>query len=822
MVDFITRLIQPIVQIKREEWRKVILMFLYFALTIATLYILKPVRNSIFLAAHGAASLRYAYVGEGLFLILITFAYVGLSKLLTQRNVLFTVTTAFFLSNIIAFWWLFRAGHVEWLAYFFYIWVAAYSITIVTQFWTLANDVFNPQEAKRLFGFIISGGSLGGVLGGLATRYMAERVGTENLLLVGAGLLALCMVLIHMIGISEPSAHEEEKTAQKRVSQNARLRDKSTWKLFIGSRYFLLIAAIISFSKVSSALIDNQFNSVVEHAIVETNARTAFFGGFLAVLNGVSFLIQLVVASRILRSLGVGISLLLLPVGLCFGAAATAFIPVLGIAAATKLYDGSFNYSINQMGKEILYLPIPRRTRYRIKPLIDMLVYRSSKSLAGLLIICLTPLLGIPDEKIGIIVLILAPLWIWAVWAGRDEYMQAIKELLLSRKTDSPQSMSQAEQATDVLVNLEGEHSFQKLKTFLAHRSSVARKMSATACLAFYWGTRDVDRVKKLVQEMMRYEALELKGVNVDLAFERKPHDGNKILDEYLVRLQITLNQDPNTSLCDLPYDGEKKLLSKLSECLQNLDEDISDQRKAILILTQLGTQDAVDVLLTHLAAAQDHSIRFNLIRSLNRIRAKKEQREFNSPLIKKEVLKEIRNHEALVLVLAEYQSRKSSAKPEEDYLFATLAALREESLERIFRLLALLYASDIIHVIYDRLVELDPDRHIRANALELLENVAEPELTCQLRPIFGEEARAKPKKQEFVEAVQSFLESGDRWLQVCAVFLIVELGLADFYPVLGNDRFARVPIVREATEIALIKMRGRGVSPTPHPRQPR
>src|SRR3989338_8013041 len=136
--------------------------------------------------------------------------------------------------------------------------------------------------------------------------------------------------------------------------------------------------------------------------------------------------------------------------------------------------------------------------------------------------------------------------------------------------------------------------------------------MSATACLAFYWGTRDVDRVKKLVQEMMRYEALELKGVNVDLAFERKPHDGNKILDEYLVRLQITLNQDPNTSLRDLPYDGEKKLLSKLSECLQNLDEDIGDQRKAILILTQLGTQDAVDVLLTHLAAAQDHSIRFN------------------------------------------------------------------------------------------------------------------------------------------------------------------------------------------------------------------
>ncbi|MBI1978324.1 MAG: hypothetical protein HYS55_06185, partial [Candidatus Omnitrophica bacterium] len=129
MFEIITRLIQPIVQIRREEWRKAILMFLYFGCTIATLYVLKPIRSSLFITTYGAEALRYAYVGEGVFLILITAAYVKLSKWIPKRNILFSVSTVFFISNILIFWILFKMGFVEWLSFLFYIWVAAYSIT---------------------------------------------------------------------------------------------------------------------------------------------------------------------------------------------------------------------------------------------------------------------------------------------------------------------------------------------------------------------------------------------------------------------------------------------------------------------------------------------------------------------------------------------------------------------------------------------------------------------------------------------------------------------------------------------------------------------
>ncbi|OGX03264.1 MAG: hypothetical protein A3G87_04905 [Omnitrophica bacterium RIFCSPLOWO2_12_FULL_50_11] len=807
MLDFLTRLIQPIIPIRREEWRKTILMFLYFFLSVASLNILKSVRDSLFITEQGAKMLRYAYVGEGLFLILFTFTYVNLSGWIARKNILFSVATAFFVVNIFAFWFVFMLGYAKWFVYLFWVWVAAYSITIMTQGWTLANDIFNPHEAKRLFGCIISGASAGGVVGGLATKTMAEGLGTESMLIVAGVLLSFCIPFINIVWKCERMDWPEERQSKRQTSfKSASLRrGATTWKFFFGSRYLLLIAGLVAIAKIASALLDNQWKSVVEVSVLEKNARTAYFGGFFALLNVVSFLMQLVISSRVLRQFGVAFALLLLPVGLCIGSAATVFFPLLGISSAAKIYDGSLNYSVNQIGKEILYLPIPRGIRYNVKPLIDMLVYRASKGIGGFVIIAASFLLGIPDQKLGLVVLILLPFWVLVVWGARDEYMQAIKKLLVSRKTGDRRVIPGEEQITDILVNLEGEHSFEKLKAFLDHRSSVTRKMSATACLAFYSGTRDVDRVKRLVKEMMRYEALELKDVDLDRLFEKSAAKQNGMLDEYLLKL-MKAKQDPKANLEDTLRQEEKNLLERLSDSLSDPREAVSNKRKAILILTSLVSQDAVEILLNSLATAQDHSIRFNVIRALNRIRAKGDGREFNSGIIKKEVLSEIENNEALLRVVSAYHKRKSVRRPEEDYLLAALEALREESLERIFRLLALLYSSDVIHVIYDRLVELEPDQHIRANALELLENVVEPELSLKLRPIF-EESVSTETDEGLAETTRKFLASHDMWLQICAVFLIAELALSDLYATLHERAYSDSPMIREAVGIALAKI---------------
>ncbi len=809
MIELSIRLLQPIVKIRREEWHKTILMFLCFAFTIATLYILKPVRSSLFLTIHGAENLRYAYVGEGIFLIVITSLFIKLSRWLKKKSTLFTVTIGFFIVTILAFWALFKAGYTEWLSYLFYIWVAAYSITIVTQCWALANDIFNPQEAKRLFGFIISGGSLGGILGGLITNRFAEKIGTSNLLLLGALLLGCCLFFVHAI-LRHEHIDVKDKSSGSSSSSTVFLGEKSTWRLFLGSRYLLLIAALVMIAKISSTIIDNQFNAVVEHAIIAKNARTAFFGGFMALLNGISFFLQLIVSSYALRRFGVGFSLLLLPVGLAFGATATLFFPILFWAATTKIYDGSLNYSINQLGKEILYLPIPGRIRYRVKPLIDMLAYRVSKSLAGFLIIIATPLLGIPDEKLGVVVLLLIPLWVLAVWGVRDEYMQSIKKLLSRSSTEDKTLGSSVKQVTAVLANLEGEKSFETLKDFFVHKSSITRKLSAAACLAFYSSARDVNRVKKLVEEMIRYEALDLEGVDIEHIFKEELDHATSVFDRYLAQI-LKARQNLDRNIVSVLHEKEEEILLKVSECLSDAHEDIPVKRKAILVLTTLRTQGAVDILLNSLASIQDRSLRFNLIRALNQIRARSVGRyQFNKWIIKKEIMNEVKSYQSIRTLLEDYKKRKDNIQPEEDYLLATLKAIEEESLERVFRLLALIYESDVIHVIYDRLTEIELNKHLRANAVELLQNVVDPELYHLLYPILDEAQWEETVKKKQNEVIEELLQSQDRWLVVCALFVIVELNLEKFYPLLNDATHFQMPIVRETAEIAIMKIKSK------------
>mgnify|MGYP001565457486 CR=1 FL=1 len=178
--------------------------------------------------------------------------------------------------------------------------------------------------------------------------------------------------------------------------------------------------------------------------------------------------------------------------------------------------------------------------------------------------------------------------------------------------------------------------------------------------------------------------------------------------------------------------------------------------------------------------------------------------KEFNPLIIKKETADEIESYKSILTVLEEYKRRKPVSKPEEDYLLATLEAIREESLERVFRLLALLYDDDLIHLIHDRLIDADSDRHVRANALELLENVLEPGLARTLGALLDGNQWCDVQKKDFEEVIQEFLASQDRWLAVSAVFLIVELQLTRFYAGLKDAAGSQVSVVREAAEIAL------------------
>ncbi|MBI4116089.1 MAG: hypothetical protein HY447_05930 [Candidatus Omnitrophica bacterium] len=763
--------------IRKGEGRKTLLMFLYFFLTMVVLYVLKPVRSSLFLEELGSRNLRYVYLGEGLFLLFVTWSYIQLAKLLPRKRFFIGVLLVF-ISNLLIFWWLLHV-QVPYLSAFFYVWVAGFSITAVTQFWTLANDLFDPLEAKRLFGLIISGGSAGGILGGLLTNRAVKWLRTEDLLLISSLFLLGCIFVIMFLWKHLPATSSGSDRMQKPIETG------STRKLFMTSPYLWMLAGIVLLAKVGSTVVDNQFNAIVEDHLVGKAAKTAFFGGFSAALNAVSFLMQLYATSFSLRFLGIGISLTLLPVGLSLAALVTFLWPLLSTATFLKIFDGGMNYSIQQASKEVLYLPLSSSVRYRAKPVIDMLIFRASKSLGGLLIIILAPLLAIPNERVGALVFILLPFWVFLVWRTREAYLYLLRDHLSKGKAD--EEIPKPRRATEVLSFLYDEKSFGELRSFFTQQSSMTRKMAAAACLAYHRAGKDLEAARKLVNDMIRREALETiphQGPEQNGATKEK-----KFLDELLLR---EAEREADLEKPDsLPQEDPEALLGHIQMLLESPKKDMAIKRKAALYLEQLATQEAADRLLEILSKSRDHALRFLLIRTLLQIKDRNSDIRWNRILIKKEILREAELYQG-IQKLSHYYFKATKKKEKFLFLEVALHAIADESLERIFRCLGLLYPSEALRIIYERLLEHPTHDAIRSHAIELLQNLLGPEFYGIIELLSDDRAFSTVSEEEAISIVESMVQSPDRWLSLTAHFLITELGLENKWPSQGPIASAR------------------------------
>jgi len=103
----VIRLLRKILDIRRGEWGNVFLMFLYFFMIIASYYILKPVRNSLFLEQLGARNLPWVYIGTAVAIGFIILIYGKLSQLVS-RKILVPGTILFFILNLLIFWWVYK------------------------------------------------------------------------------------------------------------------------------------------------------------------------------------------------------------------------------------------------------------------------------------------------------------------------------------------------------------------------------------------------------------------------------------------------------------------------------------------------------------------------------------------------------------------------------------------------------------------------------------------------------------------------------------------------------------------------------------------
>src|SRR5574340_452724 len=148
------------------------------------------------------------------------------------------------------------------------------------------------------------------------------------------------------------------------------------------------------------------------------------------------FVVQLLVTSAVVRRLGVGGSLQIMPVSILLASVATAIAPVIWSTSAVRLTESVTRYTINKTGLELLYMPLSRDLRNRIKAFIDIFFDRLSRAAGGILLIILTRVWKFDVRGIAFVVIALTIPWVWIALMARREYIATIRKRLIARRLD--------------------------------------------------------------------------------------------------------------------------------------------------------------------------------------------------------------------------------------------------------------------------------------------------------------------------------------------------------------------------------------------------
>jgi CRP-like cAMP-binding protein/HEAT repeat protein len=413
-------------QIRGRELTTALLMFSCSFLAMTTHNIIKPVTRSKFIADLGASNLPYVQLAAGLLIGLIMAGYTWLMSRLPRRWAI-PITQAGISAVLVAFWFLFRTGQ-EWVSVAFYLLGLILGILLISQFWTLANVVYDPRQAKRLFGFIGAGASLGGIAGSSITTGLTRQVGTENLVLFSAGAMLLCLIAVAAV-IRRENISDESLPAG--AVEEAGVGLKRALELLRGSKHLQIIALVISFAAIGAAIIEQQLNMATE--AIKGRSSTDAITGFLAQVqlgtSVIGFIIQIALTSRIHRYLGIGFALLLLPVSLGSTALVMLFNAALWAPSLARVFDQSLRYTVDKTTREILYMPLPTDIKFEAKPFVDVTVDRFAKGLgAVLLVVLIQPWgLGFTWQQVSYVSVLMTVVWIVMAVRAKHAYQAAFR-----------------------------------------------------------------------------------------------------------------------------------------------------------------------------------------------------------------------------------------------------------------------------------------------------------------------------------------------------------------------------------------------------------
>jgi AAA family ATP:ADP antiporter len=424
-VTLLHRLLRRAVDVEINEVRATLLGFVWFFCLLGGYYLLRPLRDAMGLAG-GADELQWLFTATFVAMLALVPLFGTLVTRLSPRHFVPWVYR-FFTASILVFCVLIvlDAKNV-WVGRIFFVWISVFNLFVVSIFWSVLADCFSNAQGRRLFGFIAAGGTVGTFVGPALAATLVSTLGPVALTLGAALLLEAGLQCFHRLYPrgKVSSARASEPGAATATGGDARPIGGGVFAglgLIVRSPYLLGLCGYLLLHTAASTFLYFEQGRIVASAFTDTASRTRFFALVDLGVSTLTLLLQIFVTGRVIRRLGIGAALVLLPVASALAFAAVALSPAVLVLAGAQALRRACDYAIARPAREVLFTVVSREAKYKAKNAIETVIYRGGDAISGWISTGLGAF-GIGFTSLAALAIPLVAVWaMLSMWLARQQ-----------------------------------------------------------------------------------------------------------------------------------------------------------------------------------------------------------------------------------------------------------------------------------------------------------------------------------------------------------------------------------------------------------------
>ncbi len=707
-----------------EEARLLWSSFVGAFLVVGYMVLTRSLREALYLDAFDVKTLPYITAS----VVVLGFPIAAVFSHFLQRHPTHQVMKVVTLLSIAGLAVFFPIAHLSRIIIIlFYLWTALSTFVLTAGFWIVVNERFHLRKAKRLYGWISAGGTLGALFLGGSILPLTKVLEIFEMMPIAIGLLVLFFLLL----ISLPPMKEKIQ----RDSSDGKIRIKEGLQQIYHSPHLLTITTIVMSATLASTLLDFQFKEFVRSTISSKSAMAAFFGSFYGYAGGFSLFIQIIVTSRMLGKFGVGWTLAVLPIILIAGSTCLLLIPALPLIVGVRGLDYSLRKSLHRASIEVLYIPIPSLLRRKTKAFIDAVLDSTAEGLGALIIFLMVTWGDLSSRYLLIVVLVSATVCLLQARRMKQEYYNTLVDRL-EQKGEKYDDYDPADHGGYGQDLLDASFSSIELHKILRARGLPLKNPTPTAkpkselpssspddSLTPLLTSNDLEKIKSALHTKNQFNSCHV------------PH---------LVRLLA--HEDLIVTVRQVLMKMDSSCLNQMAEILGDPHADFVVRRRIPIILSSFENPEVERILLRALVLDR-FEIRYRAaIALLKRFQAglprlpKEEEEECIWQAIRFEV-----NHDRAVWEVQKILD-KLDDEERDDFLEKPLEVRGELSLEHVFRMLALVADPKLVRTAFVALHQ--KDATLKSFALEYLEHTLPDEIQEKLWPFIGDNSEYQKEKE--------------------------------------------------------------------------